>query len=83
MQKPLTPNDLTAAQGQKAKRAVKRLLVMHLETKAREAFLKALGSVLTEGDVLFLTGMGILGRKKMLDVFIKQCKILKKEEDLK
>lgn len=79
----LNPTDikLGAAQSQKAKRAVNKLLIAHLEMRARSAFIAAMGDVLKESDVLFLTAMGICGRKKMLDVFIKQCKLLKKEID--
>jgi hypothetical protein len=79
----IKPTDLAAkaAQSQKAKRAIKKLLLAHLEEKARVAFLEAIASVLKDGDILFLTAMGICGKKKMLDVFIEQCKILKKEEN--
>lgn len=58
---------------------LQKLAVDHLEEMARLAIFKAINQVLGGQDLLFLSGLGIDGRRKMLDVFIKECRKLKKE----
>lgn len=60
---------------------LKKLLLEHLELRAREELLGTITRVLGDADILFLSGLGIDGRQKMLDIFIKQCKLLKKENE--
>lgn len=58
---------------------LKKLLLDHLEVRAKEELLGTITRILGDADILFLSGLGIDGRQKILDVFIKQCRILKKE----
>lgn len=58
---------------------LRALLTTSLENRAREEILAAIANVLGDGDLMFLSGLGIDGRQKMLDIFIEQCRLLSKE----
>lgn len=57
----------------------RRQLIQQLEIKARNSLLQVINEVLGVGDLIMLSALNVDGRQKMLDVFIEQCQLLKKE----
>lgn len=53
--------------------------VNRINQSAENLILGLISSLLSEGDVIILSLMGIDGRQKILDVLIEQCEKLKKE----
>ena len=50
-----------------------------LSKSAQLLLVNLLTQLLSEGDILILSLMGVDGRQKILDVFIKECQKLKEE----
>lgn len=50
-----------------------------LRAKGREQILLAITTVLGDGDVMFLSGLGVDGRQELLNSFIQVCNELKEE----
>ena len=50
-----------------------------LRARVRNSLMSVIQDALSEGDLLLLSALGIDGRPKILDVFMEECQILKKE----
>lgn len=50
-----------------------------LRDKAKMQLTFAVIQILGDGDLVILSALGIDGRQEILDIFIEQCKQLKKE----
>lgn len=75
----LKDQDLPSEQGDTDMTAAIAELEKHLQEQARLAILNAINTVSTQGDIFILSALGIDGRQKMLDLFIRECQSLMEE----
>lgn len=58
---------------------MRRDLRIQLREKAKLSVVKLLGEVMSSGEVLLLSGLGVDGSLEILNALIKACNQLKKE----